>query len=252
MRRGVFYFFLSIVYFLLSASSRAGARLRLSSFLIRLPLFHPLLLPTLLSIPVSRSLPQTFSKKNSLAQVLPFVLAWSLFAALFLRSTTAAAVLALFALAAALPAGSRWPAVIHSRVWDCWRRRFRYCGVVPSVPYTKPGEQYVFGHFPHTCFPMGSFLSFPLCGDAATGVPGPMQALVATVLLKVPLYKHVFAWLGCHPADKPVMLDLLKRNSVGVIVEGVAGIFGADQARREGLLEEEERVCQGRDPGRER
>lgn len=160
-----------------------------------------------------------------LAQVLPFVLAWSLFAALFLRSTTAAAVLALFALAAALPAGSRWPAVIHSRVWDCWRRRFRYCGVVPGVPYTKPGEQYVFGHFPHTCFPMGSFLSFPLCGDAATGVPGPMQALVATVLLRVPLYKHVFAWLGCHPADKPVMLDLLKENSVGVIVEGVAGIF---------------------------
>ena len=126
----------------------------------------------------------------------------------FFRSTTAAAVLALFALAAALPAGSRWPAFLHSRVWDCWRRRFRYCGVVPSVPYTKPGEQYVFGHFPHTCFPMGSFLCFPLCGDAATGVPGPMQALVATVLLKVPFYKHVFAWLGCHPADKPVMLDL--------------------------------------------
>ena len=96
---------------------------------------------------------------------------------------------------------------------------------MPSVPYTKPGEQYVFGHFPHTCFPMGSFLSFPLCGDAATGVPGPMQALVATVLLRVPLYKHVFAWLGCHPADKPVMLDLLRENSVGVIVEGVAGIF---------------------------
>ena len=72
---------------------------------------------------------------------------------------------------------------------------------------------------------MGSFLSFPLCGDAATGVPGPMQALVATVLLKVPFYKHIFAWLGCHPADKPVMLDLLRQNSVGVIVEGVAGIF---------------------------
>ena len=68
-------------------------------------------------------------------------------------------------------------------------------------------------------------MSFPLCGDAATGVPGPMQALVATVLLKVPFYKHIFAWLGCHPADKPVMLDLLRQNSVGVIVEGVAGIF---------------------------
>ena len=187
---------------------------------------RPLSLSLSLSLCLFRMSPKkTQQQKNSLAQVLPFVLAWSLFAALFLRSTTAAAVLALFALAAALPAGSRWPAVIHSRVWDCWRRRFRYCGVVPGVPYTKPGEQYVFGHFPHTCFPMGSFLSFPLCGDAATGVPGPMQALVATVLLRVPLYKHVFAWLGCHPADKPVMLDLLKENSVGVIVEGVAGIF---------------------------
>jgi len=169
----------------------------------------------------------TKKSNNSLAQLLPLVLAWSVFATLLFRSATAAATLALFVLAWALPAGTRWPIVIHSRVWDCWRRRFRYCGVVPSVPYTKPGHQYVFAHFPHTCFPMGSFLSFPLCGDEATGVPGPMQALVATVLLRVPFYKHVFAWLGCHPADKPVMLDLLteKKNSVGVIVEGVAGIF---------------------------
>ena len=94
----------------------------------------------------------------------------------------------------------RWHAVLHSPVWDAWRRRFAYCGVVPSVPYCAPDKQYVFAHFPHAVFPMGSFMSFPLCGDVATGVPAPMEGLVATVLLRVPFFKHIFAWKGCYPA----------------------------------------------------
>lgn len=84
-------------------------------------------------------------------------------------------------------------------------------------------------HVPHAVFPMGSWLSFPLCGVPLTGacpsmlllegslscmlaatalstpplcagIPGPMMGLVATVLLKLPLFKHVFAWMGCYPA----------------------------------------------------
>ena len=55
-------------------------------------------------------------------------------------------------------------------------------------------------HVPHAVFPMGSWLSFSLCGVPLTGCPAPMMGLVATVLLQLPLFKHVFAWMGCHPA----------------------------------------------------
>ena len=161
-----------------------------------------------------------------MAQLLPIIVAWCAFAAVVLRSPTAALLLATVALATALPPGARSQPFLHSRVWDCWRRRFRYSGVVPPVPFCAPGVPHVFAHFPHAVFPMGSFLSFPLCGDPATGVPAPMEGLCATVLLRVPFYKHVFAWLGCHPADKPrMMAHLAAGRSVGVIVEGVAGIF---------------------------
>ena len=169
-----------------------------------------------------------------LAQLLPVAAGLAAAAALFLRSAPAATFVALLVGAALLPAGARWQPVLHSRVWDCWRRRFRYAGVVPPVPFCAPSTPHVFAHLPHAVFPMASFLSFPLCGDPGTGVPAPMEGLVATVLMRVPLYKHVFAWMGCCPADRPRMMDLLAAGtSVGVIVEGVAGIFHGATPERE-------------------
>ena len=47
---------------------------------------------------------------------------------------------------------------------------------------------------------MGSWLAFPLCGLSLTGVPAPMYGAVASVLLQVPYFKHVFAFMGCRPA----------------------------------------------------
>jgi hypothetical protein len=179
-----------------------------------------------------------------LAQALPLAAAACVVAALVWRSVACATVLAALAALAFLPAGGRRAAILHSPVWDAWRRRFRYCGVVPAVPYCDPATRYVFAHFPHAVYPMGSFLSFPLCGDPATGVPAPMEGLVASVLLRVPLFKHIFGGLGCHSADKATMMDLLRTSSVGVIVEGIAGVFhgacpGAERvylSRRKGFV----------------
>ena len=33
-----------------------------------------------------------------------------------------------------------------------------------------------------------------------------MMGLVATVLLQLPLFKHVFAWMGCYPAGAAAVL----------------------------------------------
>lgn len=43
----------------------------------------------------------------------------------------------------------RWEAFMQLRVWDCWRRYFRYRGVVPVPPFLEPGKHYVFVHMPH-------------------------------------------------------------------------------------------------------
>jgi hypothetical protein len=63
----------------------------------------------------------------------------------------------------------RWEAFLHHWVWDTWRRYFRMRGIVPKPPFCDPYRHYIFAHFPHAVFPMGSWLSFPLCGVPMTG-----------------------------------------------------------------------------------
>lgn len=65
-------------------------------------------------------------------------------------------------------------------------------------------------------------------------MPADVVAVVADVLLSLPLYKHVFAMIGCHPADGKTLARLLKKNSVAINPEGVAGIFhGSSRSDRQ-------------------
>lgn len=42
------------------------------------------------------------------------------------------------------------------------------------------------------------------CGHV--GMPGPMEGAVASILLQLPFYKHVFGWIGGHEAgDMPAL-----------------------------------------------
>ncbi|CAL8465555.1 g5091 [Coccomyxa elongata] len=124
-----------------------------------------------------------------------------------------------------LPVGQVWPAFRHHWLWDTWRRYFKLRVVTPPLPYLDPGKQYLFAHFPHATFPMGSWLSMPLCDAPETGLPTGTKGAIATVLLKLPLLRHVYAWMGCVPADYHVMKEQLQTTSIGLVPEGVAGIF---------------------------
>lgn len=33
-------------------------------------------------------------------------------------------------------------------------------------------------------------------------MPGPMEGVVASVLLQLPFVRHLFAWIGAHPAGE--------------------------------------------------
>jgi len=64
-----------------------------------------------------------------------------------------------------------WPAFRDWRVFDTWRRYHRMRLIVPPLPYLEPGRPHLFVHWPHATFPMGAWLSMPLCGVPETGAP---------------------------------------------------------------------------------
>jgi len=203
-----------------------------------------------------RGLNPTPSPHPSAAALLPVALAAALLAALLLRSAAAALFLATVALLTALPPGGKSQRFRHARVWDSWRRHFRLRAVVPALPYCDPGRHYMVvmvregggwgggeggerqrrgsrrhprpsppPQAPHSVFPMGTWLNAAITDTAAAGMPANVEAVVADVLLATPVYKHLFARVGCHSAAGSVVRRLLKDRSVAICPEGVAGIF---------------------------
>ena len=158
--------------------------------------------------------------------------------ALLARSAAAAAVVAAFAALAALPPGRKSAAFRDCAVWDWWRRHFSLRAVVPPLPYVTPGRRYMVAQFPHATFPMGTLLNAAITDSPEGGMPAGegacVEGVVADVLLRLPIFKHIFAAKGCHPADGATLARLLATRSVAIIPEGVAGIFhGASRSAGE-------------------
>ena len=108
--------------------------------------------------------------------------------------------------------------------------------MTPAIPFAAPRS--LFCHFPHGVFPMSALLCSALAGNDATGVPAPHRGVCADVLLAAPVVGLFFRWLGCGSASKGSLLRLLSANSVGLIPEGIAGIF-ANYQGKEAVGEEE-------------
>ncbi|KAK9838528.1 hypothetical protein WJX81_005754 [Elliptochloris bilobata] len=134
--------------------------------------------------------------------------------------------------AALLPAQGEWPAFRNWPLFDTWRRYHRMHLIVPPLPYLKEGRSHLFAHFPHATFPMGAWLSMPLCGAPETGLPARTKGAVASILFRLPVVSQFFTWMGCLPAGRHTMLAALARGeSLGVMPEGIAGIFTATRHR---------------------
>ncbi len=76
-----------------------------------------------------------------------------------------------------------------------------------------------------------------LCVTVATcvdsGMPERTYAFGASLLLALPIVRHMMSWMGVVPASKHVMLDVLSKASGGAMPEGIAGIFtGASRCIR--------------------
>eukprot|EP00884_Botryococcus_braunii_P015866 jgi/Botrbrau1/2963/Bobra.0026s0031.1 len=112
----------------------------------------------------------------------------------------------------------------HHYVFDCVRRYYQLRCIAPPLPYIDQKKRYLLAQFPHAVFPIAVWLNAATVGLPASGFPHPMRAAIADVLLKLPLFKLIFQWMGCVSAEKEALLKLLKRESLGIIPEGVAGV----------------------------
>ena len=81
---------------------------------------------------------------------------------------------------------------------------------------------------------MSALLCSALAGNDATGVPAPHRGVCADVLLAAPVVGLFFRWIGCGSASKKSLMRLLGANSVGLIPEGIAGIFANYQQEEDG------------------
>ena len=114
-----------------------------------------------------------------------------------------------------------------------WRRYFQF-EILSEAPL-DPSATYVYGAHPHGVFPLGQWLSVPYSCDpdadataaaVLAALPTRMRGGVASVLLHVPMLRHLMAWVGMAPAAKDTVRRLLGRGiSVVLIPGGIAEIF---------------------------
>ena len=64
-----------------------------------------------------------------------------------------------------------------------------------------------------------------------------IYSLAASVLFKVPLYRHFMCLLGSQPADKKHFNALITKASVAILVGGIAEMFMQYETKEQVILE---------------
>ncbi len=78
---------------------------------------------------------------------------------------------------------------------------------------------------PTTCVHAFTALCVTVASCVDSGMPERTYAFGASLLLALPIVRHMMSWMGVVPASKHVMLDVLSKASGGAMPEGIAGIF---------------------------
>ncbi|CAK0786261.1 hypothetical protein CVIRNUC_009474 [Coccomyxa viridis] len=165
----------------------------------------------------------------------PWLTLWLVVTALC-GSKAAITVLLIFVALSFVPPGDVWWAYRSLPLWDIWRRYFRVRLLTPPKDkFLQPDGHYLLAEFPHTVYPMGSWLGLPICGRPGTGIPKNLRGGIASVLFALPIIKHNYAWAGCMPAEYKRMLKHMREPgaSLSVIPEGIKGIFLSQHPERE-------------------
>lgn len=132
-----------------------------------------------------------------------------------------------------------WYGFLESYVFVAWHRYFNFDVEVSSLyphmnNHIKEGEtkkngeikkeRFIFFEFPHGVFPIGQVLTAPLVEKFTPGEY--ICATGASILFKVPMMKHIMAWMGTRPANRKSMTGVFENDMhVAVIPGGIAEMY---------------------------
>ncbi|CAD7694679.1 unnamed protein product [Ostreobium quekettii] len=120
-----------------------------------------------------------------------------------------------------IPTKVFWPEFLNLSVFHTWREYFSF-----SYKFEEKLDidgKYIIAEFPHGTYPVGPLLAGTLIPRLFPG--RCVHSVGASVLFKIPLYKQMFSWMGCQPADRKTFQRLLQKADVACVVGGVGEMF---------------------------
>jgi hypothetical protein len=163
-----------------------------------------------------------------------------------LKSTLALVVLTIWLAEVLAPprTRNRWPAACAAFRWALWHSWRCYTGYeLIAESRLDPTGVYVFGTHPHGVFPLAQWLTINVADDAtqqsspidaaiAAAFPMPCRGAVASIMLRLPVLRHVLEWCGVVPASQAIVRSLLaeERHSVVLVPGGIAELYQCSPA----------------------
>ena len=136
-----------------------------------------------------------------------------------------------------------WPAACSAlrwALWSSWRRYTQY--EIIAETRLDPKGVYVFGTHPHGVFPLAQWLTInvadkltrqasPIDAAIAAAFPMPCRGAVASIMLRLPVLRHILEWCGVVPASQAVVKTILaeERQSVVLVPGGIAELYQCSQ-----------------------
>ncbi|CAD7694910.1 unnamed protein product [Ostreobium quekettii] len=125
-----------------------------------------------------------------------------------------------------------WPEFLNMSMFNTWREYFSF-----SYKFEEEldaGSRYIIAEFPHGTYPVGPLLAGTLIPRMFPG--RCVLSVGASVLFRIPLYKQMFSWMGCQPADRKTFQSLLEKADVAAVVGGVGEMFMQYEEKEQVLL----------------
>ncbi|KAH3744582.1 type-2 diacylglycerol acyltransferase [Pelomyxa schiedti] len=124
----------------------------------------------------------------------------------------------------------QWRAFCANPIFRLWCAYFRFSLVIEDVSALKSDKPYVIPEVPHGIFPVGLFMATNLVYreslDTLAFGGRPFAGAAADVVVRLPLWRHIFGWLGVVRADWKTLGNELKAGRhVCVIPGGIAELM---------------------------
>lgn len=132
---------------------------------------------------------------------------------------------------------SKWHS--FSRLFQAWYDIFNFSVAVDQSKCheaIKSKRPFMFIVVPHGVIPLGCFLGISFVRDFLPAFDGTICA--ASIVLRLPILRQIFLWLGSGPADRSTIVSLLRRKqNVYLMSGGIAELFLSNRRKEQLFLQ---------------